>query len=64
MARNRTDRLVVYLEAFLAAREEEARRLQAIIASDDVPGEDRFQALVALARLSVDMTAKRAQAGH
>lgn len=56
MARDRTNRLAVYLEAFITARDEEARKLCAVIESDRSSPDQRFDALAALARLAVEMT--------
>ena len=50
-------RLAAILDAFITTTDMEAARLRTIIEQDQVSDEQRFQALVNLARLSSNMVA-------
>lgn len=55
MAGPRESRLAGVLDALFAATDKEVGRLRTIIERDQIPHEERFQALVDLARLSSSM---------
>jgi len=63
MAGPRKIRLAAILNAFITATDTEAARLRTIIEQDQTPHEERFQALVDLARLSSNMVAILADCG-